>query len=156
MFGKIKQMLGIGGVKVRCAPDSPNLLNNGGTLTGKVELTSKSNQLVTSLLVKVVETRTTGKGEEKKTKHFDLGSAVVGTNVDVKPDAPVTLDFSVPYTIAKSMDDKLRDKGGVLGAVGMLGKLAEHEKTTFEVVAHASVKGTALASKHHLPMNLSR
>jgi hypothetical protein len=94
LFGKLKQMFGIGGVKVRCTPGSPNLSNDGGALAATVELTSRSDQLVARLLVKIVEERSTGKGDEKKTQHFDLGSTVVATDVAVKTDQPQVLPFT--------------------------------------------------------------
>ena len=36
-MGKIKQMFGIGGVKVQCTPSTTDISSNGGSVDGRVE-----------------------------------------------------------------------------------------------------------------------
>ena len=71
-FGKIKQFLGIGTVKVTATvPGSFSV--DDPTISGSVELLAKSDQEVVGVTVRFQEKWSTGRGENKTEKTFDLG-----------------------------------------------------------------------------------
>jgi hypothetical protein len=142
-FSSIKDKLGIGGVKV--VLDVPgNVEKSSKQFDGKVTLTSKSDQFVIDLTVKLIEKYTTGRGEEKKTKEFDLGVVKVPCNFDIKTGETKVIPFTLNFEILKSSNDELKEKGGVMGGIGKLGSFANNEKSEYSVIATADVKSAAL------------
>lgn len=152
-MGKIKQWMGIGGVKVSLRATGP-LSNSGGSVTGAIQLTSKSDQQVTEVIVKVYELYSTGRGKEKRTREIDMGKATVAQNIDMKAGESKDLEFTVPYTVSKSINDNLKEKGGMIGALGKLGSMAEAERSEYYVKASAKVKGTVLSPSDKAAMKL--
>ena len=143
LFTSIKNKLGIGGVKV--VLEVPGQIEKSSkTFNGKVTLTTKSDQQIIDLEIKLVEKYTTGRGEEKKTKEFDLGKAKVPCNFEIKTGETKEIPFVVNFELLKSTNDELKEKGGVMGGIGKLGSFANNEKSEYYVIATADVKSAAL------------
>ena len=71
-FQNVKNKLGIGGVSVSLqVPGQVSKSDN--IISGTVTLTTKSEQEVKMITIKMIEEFTTGSGKEKKSKEFDLG-----------------------------------------------------------------------------------
>lgn len=136
----VKGWLNIGGVKVKLRQVDMQVPKAGSELKGKVDLTSKGDKHVLKVLYKFMMERSTGKGEDKKTEETVLGETRMNEPFDIKTGETKTLDFAINYRIP----DTLKDKSGVLGAVGKLGAFAASEKLEYYVVAECDVKGTAL------------
>ena len=138
-FGKIKQFLGIGTIKVTLHP--PGTFNtNDGTIKATVELLAKSDQTVESVELVFEEKWSTGRGDEKTEKKFTLGSQKVA-GFTMKAGETKKIDFAVPFSYAKSDNESMSDKGGVVGGLGKLSSFASGEKSTFHLVATCDVKG---------------
>lgn len=139
----IKNKLGIGGVKV--ALNVPGQVSKAaGVIEGKVTLTSKSAQDVVGLTVKLIEEWSTGRGDDKTKKEFELGKVNVPASFAIAPGETKELPFSLPFTVLKSNNDELKEKGGVMGALGKMGSFANNEKSAYFVSAEADVKAAAL------------
>ena len=143
-FQKIKNKLGIGGVSVSL--QVPNHVSKDeGVISGKVVLNTKSEQELVKLDVKLIEVYTTGRGDDKKSKEFELG--VFNKNLNgamIKPGETVEYEFSFPFMLQKSSNQDLSEKGGALGAIGKLGSYANNEKSEFFVEAEVDVKSASL------------
>ena len=73
LFSKVKSKLGIGGVKIQI--DAPSQYSvDEGIVKGQFILTTKSDQEIKTMDVKLIERYTTGRGDDKSTKEFTLGS----------------------------------------------------------------------------------
>ena len=142
-FTKIKNKLGIGGVKVSLQT-APQVSISGGVVEGTVVLTTKSDQEVTEVEVKLVEEYTTGRGDDKKTKDIELGSVKMTDHFAIKVGETKEIPFSFPFELVKSNSDQLAEKGGALGALGKMGKFANNEKSEYFVEADVDVKAAAL------------
>ncbi|AUP81103.1 sporulation protein [Flavivirga eckloniae] len=139
----IKNKLGIGGVKVKL--QVPGQLSKGdNSVDGTVTLTTKSEQEVINITVKLIEEFTTGRGENKTTKELDLGEVTIPANFTIKPGETKDIQFSLPYQLANSTADDLKEKGGALGAVGSLSKFANNEKSEYFIDAEADVKSAVI------------
>ena len=139
----IKNKLGIGGVKVNLqapAQVSKNDLKAAGTIT----LTSKSEQSIVSIKVKVIEEYTKGRGDDKTTKEFTLGSLNLPANFTIKAGETKSIPYSIDFELLKSSNDELKEKGGALGAVGSLAKFASNEKSAYFVEVEVDVKSAVL------------
>ncbi len=142
-FQTIKNKLGIGGVKVKLEVPG-QVSKEEGVVHGKVILTSKSDQDIIELEVKVIEEYTTGRGEDKKTKEFTLGEVKIPCGWPIKSGETKEIAFSVPFELLKSSNDRLKEKGGALGAIGSIGAFANNEKSAYFVDADVDVKSAAL------------
>jgi hypothetical protein len=154
-FAKVKQWMGIGGVKMEIQSDAQFPAGQGtGTVAGKILFTSKSDQHVTKVDVKVIEEKSTGSGAEKSTREYDLGKVTIPNEFDIKAGESKTIDFQVPFKVVKSMTDAMKDKGGALGALGKMGSFVNNEKTFYYITASGSVKGTAMGPSAKKPIQL--
>ena len=152
-FQNLKNKLGIGGVKVELQmPGQAEKVS--GSISGKVVLTTKSDQELVKLKVKMIEEYTTGRGDEKKTKEFDLGEVSVSLGYSIKPGETKEVLFSLPFTLLKSSNDELKEKGGALGTIGKLGSFASNEKSEYFVKAEVDVKSAALDPTDKKPIRL--
>ena len=142
-FDKIKNKLGIGGVKVNLSIPS-QVAKDSGQIEGKITLTTKSDQDIVDITVTVFEEFTTGRGDSKKTKKFDLGEIKMTDAFAIKTGETKEVPFTVPFSLLKSNNDELAEKGGVMGGIGKLGKFASNEKSEYFVEADVDVKAAAL------------
>ena len=131
-FSKIKQKLGIGTISVKI--NVPGQLNAAdGKLKGSLLLTAKSNQKVKKIEVKLEEEQTTGRGDNKKTNYYTIGSW--NSNEF----------FST---------DQLAEKGGVLGGLGKMAKFADDARSEFSVKAVVDVEGASLDPSDSCNINI--
>lgn len=152
LIDKFKQWFGIGGVKIQL--DVPAQYDRtGGEAKGKVQVTSKSNQSITKLEVKVVEEWSHGRGAERTTKSIDLG-VVSLPGFDIQAGESKTLEFNIPFSYTKSSNENMAEQGGAMGVLGKVAKFADGEKSEFFVKASADVKGTVLAPSDSKPVKM--
>jgi len=141
-FAKIKQFFGAGTVKVTL--NAPATFNtNDGVIEGSVHLEAKSDQTILSLKIELKEEYTTGRGDEKKTKTFEIGEVKLA-GFDMKQGETKDVPFKLSYSYAKSDNEAMAETGGVMGGLGKLGSFASGEKSEFKLWATADVKGAAL------------
>lgn len=139
----IKNKLGIGGVKIAIqAPGQAS--KTEGKVEGKLILTSKSDQEVVSIEIKMVEDYTTGRGDDKKTKTLTLGETHVRQGFSIRAGETKEIAFSLPFSVLKSDSDVLKEKGGALGALGKMSSFANNEKSEYFIEASVDVKSAAL------------
>ena len=142
-FQKLKNKVGIGGVKVELSiPEQTTKAD--ATLTGKLMLTSKSEQEIKEVEIKMIEEYTTGRGDDKETKELTLGKIKITEAMTIKEGETKEIPFSLPYSIIKSNNDELKEKGGALGSIGKLGSFAKNEKSEYFIEAEVDVLSAAL------------
>ncbi|MGB0888339.1 MAG: sporulation protein [Vicingaceae bacterium] len=142
-FNTIKNKLGIGGVKVELQVPG-QVKKEEASVDGKVILTTKSEQEIVTITVKFIEEFTTGRGDDEKTKEFELGVLNLPGNFTIKPGERKEIPFTLPFTLQNSNADDLKEKGGALGALGSVAKFANKEKSAYKIDAEADVKSAAL------------
>ncbi len=142
-FQNLKNKLGIGGVSVSLQVPG-QITKDSRTVDGKIILTTKSEQEVASYKVKMYEEYTTGRGDEKKTQTFELGHISSPMVSVIKPGETKEIDFTLPFSILKSNNDSLKEKGGALGTLGKLGSFADNEKSVYYIDAEVDIKSAAL------------
>jgi hypothetical protein len=138
-LAKIKQFLGIGTVSVKVTgPSSFNA--DDSELKGTVVVTGKSDQTIEHVEVVFEEKFTTGRGDDAKTKEFKLGVVKLG-GFSIKAGETKTVEYVLPFSYAKTSNEELAEKGGVMGGLGKLGSFASGEKSEFSITATVDVKG---------------
>lgn len=142
-FQSIKNKLGIGGVSVELRVPM-QISKDSDIIDGVIVLTTKSEQEIVSASVKLYEDFETGRGDEKKTKTFELGIVKLTDSFVIKPGETKEIAFKLPFSILKSDNDELKEKGGALGAIGKLGAFANNEKSNYFIKADVDVKSAAI------------
>lgn len=154
IFKKIKQGLGIGTVSLSLEVP-PTVSEGSGQILGRVTVEAKSDQQISSLHFKLIEEYTTGRGDDKQTKEFELGTAAYDSAFELKAGESKTIDFTLPFQMQKSDAQSLAEKTGALGALGKAAKFAGAEKSEFEVEVEAKMPGTMLSPSDSKPIRIS-
>ncbi len=141
-FGKIKQGLGIGTAKVELEIPG-QVQGSAGQIEGKVIITAKSDQVVKEVRIVLIEEYTTGRGDDKTSKQFELGTITL-PGMELKAGETHTLSFQLPFQLLKSSNQSLSEEKGVLGALGKAAVFARNEKSEYKVKASLSLQGTML------------
>ena len=136
----VKGWLNIGGVKVKFDGLNKTIRKSEFKINSKVNLTTKSDKTVNKMVYKFLLKKTTGTGDQKKTKEFVIAQSIQ-PGFDLKANENKTLDMELTYNLEKS----LADMGGVLGAIGKVGSFLSTDKEEYFVVAQADVKGEAVS-----------
>jgi len=153
LWSTIKGWLNIGGVKVKLEGCPDTLSKSNPTMSGKVQLQTKSDKTILGLEVKVIEefTTTEGSGDSKRsvTKTSVLGSvkfpgnqAGIGFPLELKNGDSKEQTFTFSF----ALNDRLQNWGGVMGGLGKAMSFMGGDKLEYYLVAEASVKGAAFAT----------
>lgn len=138
-FDKLKSGLGIGGVKVQLEVPG-QISRENSSVEGKLVLTSKRDEEVRSITVKMIEEWTTGRGENRKTKEYELGKIVYGNQILIKAGETKEMPFTLDYRFLKSEHDVLKDgKTNFEKGAGALTSFMVKEKSEFFIHAEADV-----------------
>ena len=152
-FKKIKQMLGIGTVSVKINA-AGNLSANDGLLKGTLTLVAKSTQKIKKIEVKVEEEQTIGRGDDKKTNYYTIGSWNDTAVFEMKEGETKTIPFEVQVEVYKSSTDQLAEKGGLLGGLGKMAKFADNARSVYRINAKIDVDGAKLDPTDSIPLNI--
>lgn len=153
LFGKLKQGLGIGTAKLELEVPG-QVAKSAGEVKGKVVLTGKSDQKVKSIKVRFVEEFTTGRGDDKKTREYELGALTLAEVFDLKKDERREVEFTLPFKLELSSNQSLAEQKGALGALGKVAVFAGGEKSEFFVKATADLDKVALDPDDSKPVRL--
>ncbi len=143
MLGKVKTWLGIEGVKIELLiPEKLDSTLN--EVVGKIRLSSKNAQTVTSIEVNMIEKYSRGRKEEKLTDEYLMGTIKLEKEISIPAEQSVELSFTLPYKQKKSEVDKLGDNNFILGGLTKALKWFEKVSSEYRLEATAKVKGVAL------------
>ena len=143
-FGKLKQGLGIGGVKV-VLEIPPEASKDTGIVKGTVILITKSPQQVKSIKVLMREVMTSGaRIEDRREEQFKLGDTTVNQAFAIHPGEEKRIEFSLPFAARRTFSENLQQKGGVVGAIGTAGRMMDDRRSRYYIVAQVEVEGTVL------------
>ncbi|MFM2392821.1 MAG: hypothetical protein RLZZ546_803 [Bacteroidota bacterium] len=142
MFGQIKKILGIEGVKLDLEIKNP-VNKASGIVSGKIKLTTLRDSEVDSIILKMVEKYYRGRGESKLIDEYTIGFLELDEKIFLKKDEIIEVDFEVPFKLSKSEMDKLEDNILAFGLV-KLAKTIKGVKSEYRIEAEAIVPGTKL------------
>ncbi len=143
MFKKIKDLLGIEGVKLELILPEDVVISEG-KVEGKIRFYSKNTQSVTAIRIKLVERYTRGRRDDKKTDEYELGRLEISKTFEVPATEMVEIDFKLPFSKVKSEMDDLEETNFVVGRLVKTAKWIRGVNSEYRVEAEADVKGTAL------------
>ncbi len=143
MLGKVKRWLGIEGVKLELLlPEA--LEAEAGELPGKIRFLSMNEQRIRSIEVKMVERYTRGRGKNRSTDEYELGSIRLERSIPIPANEVVEVDFKLPFELTKSEMDELGDQNILFGGLVNAAKWVGGVHSQYTIIAEADVEGTAL------------
>lgn len=143
MLGKLKNWLGIEGVKVKMIiPSEVNATD--GKIEGSLILESLSEQKVSKITVRLVEKYQRGRKKERLTDQYQIGEISIEQELIVTAEKPLSLDFALPFQLRESEIDDFGSKNVLTGGLAKLAKMAYAVNSNYRVEAEATVGGVAL------------
>lgn len=154
MFGKVKKILGIEGVKLELiVPDKVS--RDTGIITGIVKLTSLSdNNLIESIHLKMIEKYTRGRGDSKLINEYPMGQLLKKENITISKNDILEIPFEMEFVYVKSEMDKMGESNFITRGLVGLAKKARGVQSEYKLIAEANIKGTTLHPFDSKPINL--
>jgi|GEM_PF-762992 len=156
-FGKVKQFLGMGGVKVRFDL-APQIAKGAKKIEGKIKVTTKSPQKVLSFDYRLSERTISGPKNQPKVKKRNLAEKKVDAVFDIVPGDEKEIKFTLPIPGGlKNANEQLAEKGGALGALGALSQLADGlggVRVEYHLWVTCDVDGVTLDPNDHMELQL--
>ena len=144
MLGKVKQWLGIEGVKLELILP-PSFDPQQGTLQGKVRFRSKNTQTVTAIKLVVIEKYSRGREEEALVDEYELGTQIIRQAIEVPGEgAPVEVPFLVEFTPMPSPVEAFGNKNVLFKGLAWIAKKTRNAVSEYRIEAEAQVNGVGL------------
>lgn len=143
MIGKVKQWLGIEGVKLELEiPEGQALANE--SLQGIIRFQSMNPQTVTGIRVVLIERYSRGRGDERLIDEYELGRLEIKETFEVSPEAPVEKTFHLTFEALESDIDRWGNRNIVNRQMAKAARWLQKAQSQYRVEAEAKVKGVAL------------
>jgi len=142
MIGRVKQWLGIEGVKLELL--IPEELEGAqGSFAGRLRFQSMNTQQVTFIKIALIERYSRGRGQEKLVDEYELGKLEIAKEIEIPAGRIVEIPFSLNFSLVHSVFDEM-ERTFLLGGIAKAAKLLNAVKSEFRIEAEAKVRGTAL------------
>jgi sporulation-control protein spo0M len=143
MLGKLKNILGIEGVKAKLLLPVV-VLKQSKVIKGKVQLESLSEQKVNGISLKLIEKYARGRKDNRLIDEYTLGEHYISGPIIIKKDEQQLVDFEFDFSLLKSEMDEIGDSNIVSKGLVKLAKYLKKVDSSFRVEASVEVAGTKL------------
>jgi hypothetical protein len=143
MFGEIKKILGIEGVKIDVEIREP-AKKSEAKINGVVKLTTLNTNKVTGIAIKLVEKYTRGRKDSKLIDEYTIGFVDLDEVFEVQKNDNVEIPFELPFKLYQSEMDKMQGSNFFAAGLVLLAKKAKGVKSEYRLEAEAYVTGTKL------------
>src|SRR5687767_15451384 len=136
MIGKVKQWLGIEGVKIELVvPDK--IKGADGVIEGKIKFHTMHSQRVKSVKLTLYEKYTRGRFKNKLSDLYKIAEHEQEENIIVNPGEVIEIDFELPFSMVKSDMDEISDKNIILRKLVDGAKFLKNVKSEYTLEAEA-------------------
>lgn len=144
MLGKVKEWLGIEGVKLELVVP-PDFNVTQGTLSGVVRLQSMRAQTVTAIRLDLVEKYTRGRDDKTLVDEYNLGTLTLREDIHVPAEGePIEVPFTIEIEPMNSDVDEFGQKNILFRGLAWVAKKTRNAASEYRLEAQAKVKGVAL------------
>lgn len=143
MIGKVKQWLGIEGVKLELKIPENQVLSKK-KLIGEIHFQSMQVQTVTGIRLVLIERFSRGRGEERLIDEYELGSIQIKGTFNVEPGELVVKSFQLSFDTLESEVDQWGNKNILNQQLAKAARWARKASSQYRIEAEARVKGVAL------------
>ncbi len=144
MLGRVKQYLGIEGVKVELRLDRP-VMRKEARISGLVYIASMTRQRITQLSFKVIERYARGRRKDKLVDEFVLGEEVLPVDIEIPAGEPLTYPFVVAFTPVHSPMDQFEQSNILFRGLAKAAKAIKGVQSEYRIEVEARVLGTAFS-----------
>jgi sporulation-control protein spo0M len=143
MFGSVKKILGIEGVKLELIIPA-EISSKEKIVRGIVKLTSLTDKnSIERIYLKVEEKYSRGRGENKLINEYTLGESMLTEKITINKNDIIEIPFETTFVVGKSEMDQMQDSF-ITSGIASLFKKINAVQSTFYVRAEADVTGTKL------------
>lgn len=144
MFGKVKKILGIEGVKIELIiPEKVDA--DLGLLVGILKLTSLSDgNVLEKLEINMIEKYSRGRGKDRLINEYNMGHLVKKENIIISKNDIIEIPFELPFLLVKSEMDQLEERNFFTKGLVKLAKKIRNVSAEYSIKAEAYIKGTTL------------
>ncbi|MBK8704868.1 MAG: hypothetical protein IPN33_15670 [Saprospiraceae bacterium] len=143
MIGKVKQWLGIEGVKLELLlPEE--VPEKSGFVVGKIVFQSMNAQTITGIKIVLIEKYTRGRGKDKLVDEYEVSATSINRTIEIPMNGMVEVDFQLPFKLVKSNVEQFGGRNFLFGGIAAAAKMINNVKSEYRIEAEASVKGVAL------------
>lgn len=144
MLGKVKQWLGIEGVKLELILP-PDFSPRQQSIAGQVRLSSKNAQSVTAIKIVMVEKYSRGTKEGQLVDEYELGRHIITDLIQVPGEGiPIEVNFRISFTPLPSPIDEFGNKNPIFGGLAWAAKKLRRAESEYRIEAEAQVQGVGL------------
>ena len=145
MLGKMKQWLGIEGIKLELEL-SEKFSVDQGTLEGKVRMYSKNEQTVSGLRLVLIEKYTRSRDAEQLVDEYSLGELIIRDQIIVPAEGEIVeIPFSLPFEPMPSDVEEFGNKNIFFKGLAWVAKKTRNAESEYRVEAEAQVAGVGLS-----------
>ena len=142
MFEKVKNWLGIEGAKISIIEVEVD--KSQQILSGKVELSTASNQRINSMIVTIKEKYTRGRRKSKLSDVYTIGMSEILLDREITAEEPLQLEFEVTYKLKLSSIDSFGEKNFVNKALAKTAKTIKGVNSIYTCTVELLVDGNKL------------
>ncbi len=143
MFGGIKKILGIEGVKIDVELSNP-INKKDQLIKGKVKLTTLRESTIIGIAIKLVEKYHRGRKDSKLIDEYTIGFVELDETLHLTKDEIIEIPFELPFKIYQSQMDKMQESNIFTAGLVYLAKSVKGVKSEYRIEAEAIVTGTKL------------
>ena len=142
MFKKVKNWLGIEGAKVSIVEVQVDKEQH--LISGKVELSTISEQLIESMVITIKEKYTRGRRKSKLSDVYTIGIQEVILHEELNPEKSKVIDFEVGYKFKLSSIDNFGEKNILNKALATTAKAIKGVQSIYTCTVELIVDGNKL------------
>ncbi|NNF36125.1 MAG: sporulation protein [Saprospiraceae bacterium] len=143
MFGKVKKILGIEGVKIEIVTDEVLHLPSE-VKEGVIKLTTKTPSTIESIHIRLVEKYSRGRAEDKLIDEYVLGDTILDEVLTIASDEIIEVPFILEFVNARSEMDQMAASNILLRGPVKIAKWIKKVSSMYRLEANAHVQGTKL------------
>lgn len=144
MFGSVKKILGIEGVKLELIV-ADEVKKEAGIVSGIIKLTSLSdNNLLESISIQMIEKYSRGRGDSRLINEYPMGSLIKKDRINIAKNDIIEIPFEMEFVYVQSEMDKMEDANFMAKGLVKLAKKLRNVSSEYTLRAEAKIKGTTL------------
>lgn len=144
MFGSVKKILGIEGVKLELIV-ADEVKKEAGIISGIIKLTSLSdNNLLESISIQMIEKYSRGRGDSRLINEYPMGSLIKKDRINIAKNDIIEIPFEMEFVYVQSEMDKMEDANFMAKGLVKLAKKLRNVSSEYTLRAEAKIKGTTL------------
>lgn len=144
MFGSVKKILGIEGVKLELIV-ADEVKKEAGIISGIIKLTSLSdNNLLESISIQMIEKYSRGRGDSRLINEYPMGSLIKKDRINIAKNDIIEIPFEMEFVYVQSEMDKMEDANFMAKGLVKLAKKLRNVSSEYSLRAEAKIKGTTL------------